>query len=90
MGCFLGILGFALGFGIIFWLEPIISESLFGHTPPWWERWGISVFFGLFGSGYLSYLWEKGKQDDTIRRAEVKRAEDYLSKRKDRRKDEDR
>ena len=50
---------------------------------------GGSIFFGLVVSGYASYLREKGKQDDLIRRAEVKRAEDYLAKRNDRPKDEE-
>ena len=89
MGCIVYMFGFAFGFGILFWLHPLASEWLLGRTPPWWERWGVSVFFGLFSSGYFAHMWEKGKQDDLIRRAEVKRAEDYLAKRKGRPKDEE-
>ena len=89
MGCTVYALGFAFGFGIIFWLDPIVSEWLLDRTPPWWERWGLSIFFGLFCSGYSAHLWEKGKQDDLIRRAEAQRAQDYLAKRKGRPKDEE-
>ena len=48
MGCTVYALGFAFGFGIIFWLDPIVSEWLLDRTPPWWERWGYrfsSVYF---------------------------------------------
>ena len=81
MGCLLYIVGFASGFGLTFWLIPVVERAFFDGDPKWYVLWPLSVFMGLVAAGMLESMVRKQREDDLIRRAKVKRAEDYLNRR---------
>ncbi len=81
MGCLLQVLGFASGFGLTFWLIPVFERVFFDGDPEWYLHWPVSVFVGLVAAGMLESMVRKAREDDLIRRADVKRAEEYLNRR---------
>ena len=85
MSCLVPTLGFAFGFAFMFWLAPILAGWLDAPLP-WWGHWLIALVIGTIGAGSASSALEKSRaearrseEDEIIRRAQVKQAEEYLA-----------
>lgn len=85
MSCLVPTLGFAFGFAFTFWLFPILAGWLDAPLP-WWGHWLLSIVCGILGGGMASSALEKSRaearrseEDEIIRRAQVKQAEEYLA-----------
>ena len=61
------LVGFVLGFGLMFWLIMPFVWHLFGDVPKWYELWPASVIAGLSTGGFLTYEVQKnaGRRYDT-------------------------
>lgn len=92
MGCIISIIGFALGFAFFFWgfsiAHEILPEWALGEPLPWWAKWPASIIGGIAVAGMLNSTIEKAqkdvqreREDEVIRRAQVKQAEEYLASR---------
>lgn len=85
MGCLVSALGFAFGFAFMFWLSPILAGWL-DAPMPWWGHWLLSIVCGILGAGMAYGALEKSRaesrrseEDEIIRRAQVKQAQEYLA-----------
>ena len=67
------------------WLVPI-ADGWLGISSPWWVRWVVAIIVGTFSAGMLNSTIEKAqkdvqreREDEVIRRAQVRQAEEYLA-----------
>ena len=89
MSCLVPTLGFAFGFALTFWLFPILAGWLDAPLP-WWGHWLVALVGGILVAGAAYSALEKSREearrseeDEIIRRAQVKQAEEYLASKDD-------